>query len=101
LDEAHVTVNGKVVSGTIFDFALYFFYNVHALTGKGSGSYFYLLKIENHLEARLWNDVFVASQLYLGVPIGTIRAITVLLETITAAFEMEKMLYELATIPWV
>ena len=94
LDEAHITVNGNVASGSLFDFALYFFHNVHALTAKGSGPYFYLPKLESHLEARLWNDVFVVAQQYLGVPLGTIRA-TVLLETITAAFEMEEIIYEL------
>ncbi len=94
LDEAHITVNGQVASGSIFDFALYFFHNVHALTAKGTGPYFYLPKLESHLEARLWNDVFVMAQQYLGVSIGTIRA-TVLLETITASFEMEEILYEL------
>lgn len=94
LDEAHVTVNGQPASGSIFDFALYFFHNVHALTDKGTGPYFYLPKLESHLEARLWNDVFVTAQQFLGVPIGTIRA-TVLLETITASFEMEEILYEL------
>lgn len=94
LDEAHITVNGQVASGSIFDFALYFFHNVHVLTAKGTGPYYYLPKLESHLEARLWNDVFVMAQQYLGVPIGTIRA-TVLLETITASFEMEEILYEL------
>jgi len=94
LDEAHITVNGNVASGSIFDFALYFFHNVHSLTAKGTGPYFYLPKLESHLEARLWNDVFSVAQQYLGVPIGTIRA-TVLLETITAAFEMEEIIYEL------
>jgi malate synthase len=94
LDEAHVTVNGQVASGSIFDFALYFFHNVNKLTTKGTGPYFYLPKLESHLEARLWNDVFVVAQQYLGVPVGTIRA-TVLLETITAAYEMEEILYEL------
>jgi malate synthase len=94
LDEAHITVNGKVASGSIFDFAVYFYHNVFALKEKGTGPYFYLPKLENHLEARLWNDVFVTAQQYLGVPIGTIRA-TMLLETITAAFEMEELLYEL------
>jgi malate synthase len=94
LDEAHVTVNGQIASGSIFDFALYFFHNVHALTEKGTGPYFYLPKLESHLEARLWNDVFVTAQQFMGVPIGTIRA-TVLLETITASFEMEEILYEL------
>jgi len=94
LDEAHVTVNGKVASGSIFDFALYFFHNVHALLQKGSRPYYYLPKLEDYLEARLWNDVFRAAQSYFGVPNGTIRA-TVLLETITAAFQMEEILYEL------
>ena len=94
LDEGHVIVNGKVASGSIFDFALYFFHNVQALTAKGTGPYFYLPKLESHLEARLWNDVFIAAQQYMGVPVGTIRA-TVLLETITASFEMEEILYEL------
>lgn len=94
LDEAHVTVNGRVASGSLFDFGLYFYHNVHQLIRNGTGPYFYLPKIESYLEARLWNDVFIASQRYLGVPHGTIRA-TVLLETITAAFEMEEILYEL------
>ena len=94
LDEAHVLVNGKPMSGSIFDFAVYFYHNHAALKANGTGPYFYLPKIESHLEARLWNDVFVAAQQYLGVPIGTIRA-TMLLETITAAFEMEELLYEL------
>lgn len=94
LDEAHITVNGKVASGSIFDFAMYLFHNVQALKAKGSAPYYYLPKLESHLEARLWNDVFVTAQQYLGVPVGTCRA-TVLLETITAAFEMEEILYEL------
>lgn len=94
LDEAHVTVNGRVASGSLFDFGLYFFHNVHTLLQKGTRPYFYLPKLEDYLEARLWNDVFKAAQSYFGVPIGTIRA-TVLLETITAAFQMEELLYEL------
>jgi malate synthase len=94
LDEAHVTVNGEVMSGALFDFGLYFFHNVHNLLKKGSGPYFYLPKLEGYLESRLWNDVFVAAQDYMGVPVGTIRA-TILLETITAAFEMEEILYEI------
>mmetsp|Transcript_15816 Transcript_15816/g.23152 ORF Transcript_15816/g.23152 Transcript_15816/m.23152 type:complete len:543 (+) Transcript_15816:236-1864(+) len=94
LDEAHVTVNGRVTSGSIFDFGLYFYHNVHHLIKKGTRPYFYLPKLESYLEARLWNDVFLAAQDYLGIPHGTIRA-TVLLETITAAYEMEEILYEL------
>lgn len=94
LDEGHISVNGKTASGSIIDFGLYFFHNCHALTNKGSGPYFYIPKLEGRMEARLWNDVFVAAQDYLGLPRGTIRA-TALLETITAAFEMEEMLFEL------
>jgi malate synthase len=94
LDEAHVTVNGVVASASIFDFALYFFHNVNALLEKGTGPYYYLPKLESHLEAALWNDVFVTAQQYLGLPTGTIRA-TVLLETITAAFQMEEILFQL------
>ena len=94
LDEAHVLVNGKVASGAIFDFALYLYHNHHALLAKGTAPYYYLPKLEGRQEARLWNDVIVAAQRYLGLPIGTVRA-TVLLETITAAFEMEEILYEL------
>ena len=94
LDEKHCRVDGKLVPGGIFDFALFFFHNVKALREEGSGPYFYLPKIESHLEARLWNDIFVAAQEELGVPRGTIRA-TVLIETILAAFEMEEILYEL------
>jgi len=94
LDEAHVTVNGKVASGSIFDFALYLFHNHAALKEKGTGPYYYLPKLESRVEAALWNDVFVTAQQYLGIPLSTARA-TVLLETITAAFEMEEILYEL------
>ncbi|OQR95673.1 malate synthase, partial [Thraustotheca clavata] len=94
LDEAHVTVHGEIVSGSIFDFALYFFHNVHELRLRGSAPYFYLPKLESHLEARLWNDIFVAAQRYLGIPVGTIRA-TVLIETILAGYEMEEILFEL------
>lgn len=94
LDEAHITVNGKVASGAIVDFALYLFHNAHALASTGTGPYYYLPKLESHLEARLWNDVITAAQNFLGIPHGTVRA-TVLLETITAAFEMEEILYEL------
>lgn len=94
LDEGHILVNGKMASGSLVDFGLYFFHNVYNLLAKGSGPYFYVPKLESHEEARLWNNVFVAAQKYLGVPVGTIRA-TVLLETITAAFEMEEILFEL------
>lgn len=94
LDEKHFTVEGKPISGSLFDFGLYFFHNAKNLIEKGTGPYFYLAKLENHLEARLWNDVFVFAQKELGIPQGTIRA-TVLLETILAAFEMEEILYEL------
>ena len=94
LEERHVEVGGKPMSGSLFDFGLYFFHNAKRLLGKGSGPYFYLPKLESHLEARLWNDVFNHAQDELGVPRGTIRA-TVLIETILAAFEMEEILYEL------
>jgi malate synthase len=94
LDERHLEVGGRPVSGSLFDFGLYFFHNAKRLLGKGSGPYFYLAKLESHLEARLWNDVFNFAQDDLGVPRGTIRA-TVLIETILAAFEMEEILYEL------
>jgi len=94
LDERHVAVGGGAVSGSLFDFGLYFFHNAERLLKKGSGPYFYLPKLESHLEARLWNDVFNFAQDALGVPRGTIRA-TVLIETILAAFEMDEILYEL------
>jgi malate synthase len=94
LDERHVEVDGKPVSGSLFDFGLYFFHNAERLLTKGSGPYFYLAKLESHLEARLWNDVFNLAQDELKIPRGTIRA-TVLIETILAAFEMDEILYEL------
>ncbi|MEX3955558.1 malate synthase A [Trinickia sp. EG282A] len=94
LGEKHVKVDGQRVSGGIFDFALYLFHNAKELVARGSGPYFYLPKLESHLEARLWNDVFVAAQEALGIARGTIRA-TVLIETILAAFEMDEILYEL------
>ncbi len=94
LDERHVEVGGKPISGSLFDFGLYFFHNAKRQLEKGSGPYFYLPKLESHLEARLWNDVFNFSQDALGIPRGTIRA-TVLIETILAAFEMEEILFEL------
>jgi len=94
LDEKHVTVDGQPVSGGIFDFALYFFHNAKELLARGSGPYFYLPKMESHLEARLWNEIFVLAQQELGIPVGTIRA-TALIETVVAAFEMDEILYEL------
>ncbi|HEV7135453.1 MAG TPA: malate synthase A [Steroidobacteraceae bacterium] len=94
LPEKHVLVNGEPVSGALFDFAVYLANNHEALARAGTGPYFYLPKMESHLEARLWNDVFVAAQEALGIPRGTIRA-TVLIETILAAFEMDEILYEL------
>ncbi|WP_153100109.1 malate synthase A [Paraburkholderia hayleyella] len=94
LDEKHVLIDSQRVSGGLFDFALYLFHNAKELLARGSGPYFYLPKMENHLEARLWNDIFIAAQDVLGLPRGTIRA-TVLIETILAAFEMDEILYEL------
>src|SRR5579885_578227 len=94
LVEKHMRVDGKPISGSLFDFGLYFFHNAKNLLARGSGPYFYLPKMESHLEARLWNDVFLFSQDYAGVPRGSIRA-TVLIETILAAFEMDEILYEL------
>ena len=94
LDEKHVTVDGKPVSGGIFDFALLFFHNAKELIARGSGPYYYLPKMESHLEARLWNDIFVAAQSTLGVPQGSIKA-TCLIETVLAAFEMDEFLWEL------
>jgi len=94
LEEKHVTVDGKPVSGGIFDFALLFFHNAKELLARDSGPYYYLPKMESHLEARLWNDIFTLAQKEIGVPHGTIRA-TVLIETVVAAFEMEEILWEL------
>ena len=94
LNEKNVMVSGEPISASIFDFALYFFHNVNALIASGTGPYFYLPKLESHLEARLWNDVFNTAQDELGIPRGTIKA-TVLIETILAAFEMDEILYEL------
>ncbi|MTI21557.1 malate synthase A [Fulvivirga sp. RKSG066] len=94
LDEKHLTIDGQAISGSLFDFGLFFFHNAQALIDKGSGPYFYLPKLESHQEARLWNDVFVFAQDYLQIPRKTIKA-TVLIETITAAFELEEILYEL------
>ncbi|WP_406259492.1 malate synthase A [Streptomyces nigra] len=94
LGERHLQLDGQPVPGALVDFGLYFFHNAQRLLDLGKGPYFYLPKTESHLEARLWNDVFVFAQDYLGIPQGTIRA-TVLIETITAAYEMEEILHEL------
>ena len=94
LDEKHVLVDGQRVHGGLFDFGLFMFHNASALIARGAGPYFYLPKLESHLEARLWNDVFVLTQDALGLPQGTIKA-TVLIETVLAAFEMDEILYEL------
>src|SRR5512145_1647895 len=94
LDEKHVTVDGRPVAGGVFDFALFFFHNAKELLKRGSGPYFYLPKMESHLEARLWNDIFVFSQKEIGIPQGSIKA-TALIETVVAAFEMDEILYEL------
>ncbi len=94
LPELHVKVDGEPMSGAFFDFGLYVFHNAKPLLAKGSGPYFYLPKMESHLEARLWNDVFVHAQAKLGIPKGSIKA-TVLIETIMAAFEMDEILHEL------
>jgi malate synthase len=94
LDEKHFTVDGEPISASLFDFGLYFFNNAHELVKRGHGPYFYLPKMESHLEARLWNDVFNMAQDYIGMRRGTIRG-TVLIETIMAAFEMDEIIYEL------
>jgi malate synthase len=94
LEERHVRVDGEPMSGSIFDFGLYFFHNAKELLARGSGPYFYLPKMESHLEARLWNDIFIRAQEKVGLPQGSIKA-TVLIETILATFEMDEILYEL------
>src|SRR5262245_17623579 len=94
LPELHVTVDGQAISGSLFDFGLYFFHNAAERRRRGSGTYLYLPKMQSHLEARLWNDVFTFAEDALAVPASTIRA-TVLIETIHGAFEMEEILYEL------
>ncbi len=94
LEERHLLIDGEPMSGSLFDFGLYLFHNAKELLARGSGPYFYLPKLESHLEARLWNDVFVRAQQLLGIPQGSIRA-TVLIETILATFEMDEILYEL------
>jgi malate synthase len=94
MEEKHVLLDGQRISASLFDWGLYFFHNARALLARGSGPYFYLPKMESHLEARLWNEVFVHAQAELGLPRGTIR-VTVLIETVLAAFECEEILYEL------
>ncbi|MBT2528721.1 malate synthase A [Streptomyces sp. ISL-99] len=94
LDERHLQFDGRPVPGALVDFGLYFFHNAKRLIELGKGPYFYLPKTESHLEARLWNEIFVFAQDYVGIPQGSVRA-TVLIETITAAYEMEEILYEL------
>ena len=94
LDEKHVLIDGQRVSGGIFDFALVFFHNAKEQVARGAGPFFYLPKMESHLEARLWNEIFCMAQDHIGMPRGTIKA-TVLVETILATFEMEEILYEL------
>ncbi|MEW2501314.1 malate synthase A [Amycolatopsis sp. NPDC047767] len=94
LVEKHIRIDGRPLAASLVDFGLYFFHNARQLIARGSGPYFYLPKLENHLEARLWNDVFLFAQNELGIPRGTVRA-TVLIETITAAFEMDEILFEL------
>ena len=94
LNDKHFIIDGRKISGSLFDFGIHFFHNAQELIDQGSGPYFYLPKLESHLEARLWNDVFVFAQNELGIPTGTIRA-TVLIENILASFEMEEILYEL------
>jgi len=94
LPEAHMIVDGEAVAGALFDFGLYVFHNARALIARGSGPYFYLPKLEHYLEARLWNNVFVTAQSWLGLPLGTIKA-TVLIETLPGAFMADEILYEL------
>ncbi|MDX2286204.1 MAG: malate synthase A [Bacteroidia bacterium] len=94
LPERHLVIDGQPASGALTDFGLYFFHNARELLARGSGPYFYLPKLESHLEARLWNEVFIFAQSWLGLPLGTIKA-TVLIETILASFEMHEILYEL------
>jgi malate synthase len=94
MEEKYMTINGENISGSLLDFGLYFFHNYKQLRTNGSAPYFYLPKLESHLEARLWNNVFVFAQKYVGIPTGTIKA-TVLIETILATFELDEILYEL------
>lgn len=92
LEEKHFTVDGEPISGSLFDFGLYFFHNAKELVSRGFGPYFYLPKMEHYLEARLWNDAFNLAQDYIGISRGTIRA-TCLIETINAAFQMDEVRY--------
>src|SRR5260370_31764264 len=92
--EKHLRVGGSAMSASLFDFGLYFFHNARTLIQRNTAAYFYLPKLESHLDARLWNDVFLFAQEYLGVPKRTIRP-TVLIEIIPAAFEMDQIVYEL------
>jgi malate synthase len=94
LDEPRVTVNKAPISASLFDFGLFFYHNADELVKRGFGPYFYLPKMEHYLEARLWNDVFLFAQSYIGMPHNTVRA-TVLIETLPAAFHMEEILFEL------
>jgi malate synthase len=94
LEERHILVHGRSLSASLVDFGLFFFHNCHTLLSNGTAPYFYIPKLESHLEARLWNDVFLFAQEYMGIAPGTIKA-TVLIETLTAAFEMEEILYEM------
>ena len=94
MEEKHLQLAGKRISASLCDWGFYFFHNARALVAKGSGPYFYLPKMESHLEARLWNDIFIFAQDKLGLPRGTVRA-TVLIETILGAFEAEEILFEL------
>ena len=94
LFEKHITFNGEALSGALFDFGLYFFHNAKQLISNGSGPYFYLPKMESHKEAALWSDIFAYSEEFLGLKRGTIK-VTVLIETILAAFEMEEIIYAL------
>ncbi len=94
LEEKHIEIDGEPISGSLLDFGLYFFHNAKALLKNGAGPYFYLPKIESYKEARLWDDVFVFSQNYCGVPYGSIKA-TVLVETILASFQLDEILWEL------
>src|SRR5262249_31322414 len=94
LPEKHLRVDGRPISGALFDFGLFFFHNAQALLARDTRPYFYLPKLESHLEARLWDDVVLLAQRALGVPAGTVKA-TVLIETIPAAFQMDEILYEL------